>query len=317
MQEPIQQPDAAAPQSDTAQTSVPSDAFDVDALFDAEAPVAVSEPAPPISLEEGDDVEEPATDDAATDEPEVDESAVSVGDVPAVPEAQRVYDLAEMVAKNRNRISEVPAKDRPAVLEQLLAAAQYSGREDAEREYQRRSSNEEAARRFVADRAELARTDPAGFADWEREDPAGAQRYHGAVAYFNQKAAPPPEAQSALSPEVIQQRAAVKLGRLRVLPEAQRTALTARVTAGEFPLTEAGLDALEEALFQAAATVTAAAPAAPSPAQATAQRRQGSAQTRAALPKPLGTGTGGADAPVASYDPDELFAAAASQPAGR
>lgn len=316
MQDEIQQPDAAAPPSDTAQTSVPSDAFDVDALFNADRPAVAEPPAPAISLEEGDDEPEPEAGVAATDEPEVDEQTPPEA-TSAVPEEQRIYDLASIVAQNPNRIEEVPRKDRPIVLQQLLAAAALRGRQDAEQTFAQRSSNEEAARRYVSERDEFARTSPDEFRTWEQEKPEEAERYWGAKRYFNQKAAPPPEAQSALSPEVIQQRAEVKLGRLRVLPEAQRTALTARVNAGEFPLTEAGLDALEDALFQAATTAQAAAPAAPSPAQATAARRQASAATRAALPKPVGVGGGGADAPVASYDPDELFAAAANLKADR
>lgn len=315
MQEPVQQPDAAAPSSDTAQTTAPSDAFDVDALFGAAPPAAVEAPAPAIALEEGDEPE-PEPDDAATDEPKEDEQAPT-DEVPAVPEEQRIFDLASIVAQNPNRIEEVPRKDRPAVLQQLLAAAAFRGRAEAEQAFEQRSSNEEAARRYVAERDEFARTSPDEFRTWEQEKPDEAERYWGAKRYFNQKAAPPPEAQSALSPEVIQQRAEVKLGRLRALPEAQRNALTARVNAGEFKLTEAGLDALEEALFQAATASTAAAPPAPSPAQAQATRRQAAAATREALPKPVGLGGSGADAPVASYDPDELFAAAASQSAGR
>lgn len=264
LQDEIQQPDAAAPSGDNAPAQVSSDAFDVDALFSAGIPPVASEPAPTdqtITLEGGDgegDEDEPDADETATDEPEGGETATPPADAaPPVPENERIYSLASMVAQNPNRIDEVPRKDRPVVLRSLLEAAAHRGRQEAEQEFSRRSSNEEAARRFVAERDEFARTDPDGFRAWQEENPADAERLWSAKRYFNQKAAPPPEAQSALSPEVIQQRAEVKLGRLRALPEAQRAELTARVQRGEFPLTEAGLDALEEALFQAAATAQA------------------------------------------------------------
>ena len=95
---------------------------------------------------------------------------------------------------------------------------------------------------------------------------------------------------------------------MSALPDGAREQFAARVQSGEFPLTEAGLDAMEDALF-AAATMR---PAAPAPAAATvpptAARRQAAAAARAEAPRPKGVGAGGQPVPEAIYDPDVLFA---------
>lgn len=313
----VQQTDtAAAPSGDIAQPE-PSIGFDVDELFSqgTALPAAVEESAPDASAPpDGDaDADEPTPDAAVDDDPEVDDAAPPADNSATVPPEQQVFDFAAIVAQNPNRLSEVPAKLRPEVVKALTQAAYVRGQQDSQNQFQRQSQTEEQTRSFVSERDEFARTSPDEFRAWQEENPAEAARYWAGKRYFAEKATKP-EPQQSVSPQVIQERANVKLARVAQLPEAQRNAFAARVNAGEFPLTEAGLDALEAALFDAATEAARQAPAGtPQTAESRmrAEQRQRAAQSRAAAPKPVGMAGGGVNAQPDSYDPDELFAAAA------
>lgn len=324
MQETQQSDIAATSSGDIAQPE-PSSGFDVDELFSrgTAAPANAEESAPEaVDAPAGDaTADEPTPGDAVDDDPEVDDQDTDTAGAEPVPQEQRVFDYAAVVAQNPNRLSEVPSKLRPEVVKALLSAAYVRGQQESQAQFQRQSQTEEQARSFVSDRDEFARTSPDEFRQWQDENPVEAARYWAAKANFAQKAAPPPDAQQPLAPAVIQERANVKLARVAQLPEAQRNSFAARVNAGEFPLTEVGLDALETALFDAFTEAARSAPAGAAPANAETrmrtEQRQRAAQTRAAAPKAVGLAGGGVNAQPESYDPDELFAAAATQSARR
>jgi len=305
----------AVPQSGDGIQVEPSIGFDVDALFAAgvDAPASAEPASEPEASPPGDEPGIDATgDEDLPDEADADEDAA---DEPAAaddtPPEQRLFEFASIVAQNPNRISEVPARERPEVIKSLLQAAYLRGQQDTDTQFQQQSSAEERLRTFVSERGEARRADPDGFSQWEQDNPADAARYHQGVAHFKEKAAPPAADSSTGDPAAIQQRANAKLARVSALPDGARQQFVARVQSGEFPLSEAGLDAMDDALFAAAAAAQAAATAAPAAAAApTAVRRQAAAAARAEAPRPKGVGTGGQPVPEQIYDPDRLFAMA-------
>jgi len=304
MPEELQQSDVP-PQSEGGAPPEPI-GFDVDELFLAgTSEPADVDPAPEVetpSVEAGDEPDDEDADDADSG---VDDPEEPAAEQDSRTPDERLFEYATIVAQNPNRISEVPSKQRPEVLKRLLAAAYQRGQQDQGQQFQRQSSTEEQLRAFVAERSEARKSDPDGFAAWEDENPADAERYHGGARYFKEKAAPVAESQSSVPPEVIQQRANAKLARVNALPDGVRQQFVQRVQSGDFPLTEQGLDALEEALFTAA--TTRPAPIAPAPRSPQVERRQLAAATRGQAPRAVGVGSGGSDAPTVSYDPDVLF----------
>lgn len=310
MPEDVQQADTTlSPES--AAPPEPAISFDVDDLLGAgTAPNATAEPAPETPAAGG-EADGPGTgepDDGDPLEGDVDDPETSDEGEDDRPPEQRLFEFASIVAQNPNRIDEVPKKQRPEVIKALLSAAYLRGKNDSGSEFQQQSSDEERLRAFVTERTEARRADPDGFATWEDENPADAARFHQGAAHFKEKAAPPAEEPQTADPAVIQQRANAKLARVNSLPDGVREAFVARVQSGEFPLTEAGLDAMEDALF-AAATTRPAAPATPAATKPpTAARREAAAAARNEAPRPKGVGQGGQPVPEAIYDPDELFA---------
>mgnify|MGYP003656530505 CR=1 FL=1 len=309
MPDESQQMDTTPPEGGTAQPE-PSISFDVDDLLGAgTAPNASAEPVTPEAPASSGEEDGAGDDETADGDPleDADDPETAEGEDERPPE-QRLFEFATFVAQNPNRIDEVPKKLRPEVIKSLLSAAYLRGKNDSGSEFQPQSSAEERLRAFVTERGEARRADPDGFSQWEQDNPADAARYHQGIAHFKEKAAPPAEEPQTANPAAIQQRANAKLARVSALPDGARDQFVARVQSGEFPLTEAGLDAMEDALF-AAATMR---PAAPAPAAATvpptAARRQAAAAARAEAPRPKGVGAGGQPVPEAIYDPDALFA---------
>lgn len=302
-----------APQEITPQASEPtpeSSDFDVDDLF-ARGTATIEMPAdgdvPPEPVADADDLE--------ADEPE--ETPDEGGDSNATekPDQQaQLFQYAATVAQNPTRIAEVPRKMQPEVIKQLLAAAYTRGRDDTSQTFEQQSSQEERLRVLVSEKDDLRRSDPDAFLTWEDEHPEEAAQYRMARKTFSERRAGPVETPQQATPDLIQKRVIDRLlPRVQSLPEGVRAQIQQRVNAGEFPLTDAGYDALDEAIFRASTQVaTAPAPASDPETRAAVERRQQAAQTRSAAAKPVGIAGAGASRQVDSYDPDELFALAGS-----
>lgn len=312
MPEQVDQPGTDEPQEETpqvAEPTVPSSAdFDVDDLF-ARGTASIELSADPETGEPVADAEVQGADEP--EETPVEGEGEGDGEEKPDPQAQ-LFQYASAVAQNPSRIAEVPRKMLPDVIKQLVLAAFDKGRTDTAQTFEQRTSTEERLRAFVEEKDDLSQTDPDAFREWQSQNPKDAASYWESKATFAERRAGPVETPQQAAPEAIQQRVIARLlPRVQSLQEAARSDIQRRVNAGEFPLTDAGYDALDEAIFRASAQTTPAAPTDPQ-ARAAVEKRQQAAQSRSAAPKPAGLAGNGAGRQVDIYDPDELFAMAGS-----
>ncbi len=301
------QPEAAAPIADAAPPEAPL-GLDVDDLLAAGAQRATIElpqtEAPPAEVAEGDEPEV-AEPDADGGEVEV-EAGAPAGEPPAASTPDAIFDYTKMVLSAPQRINEVPGRLRADVIREATAAAYQRGLADAAQQISSGLSAEEALRSFVQTHEDQRTQDPDAFNQWQTANPREAAAFWDGKNRFAERAAAavPPEPRS---PADIQQRALQRLPRIDRLPAAAAAAIRTAVDAGRFPLTEAGLEALDQAILDAATAPVAAEPAvrAPNP-------REVAAATRAAAPRAVGVGAGGgAPSKDIGWDVDELFNTAA------
>lgn len=194
------------------------------------------------------------------------------------------------------RINEVPAKQRGAVIEAIKAATEASAtqaRADYERAatiaYQKGMADAVAQRDQAAAVAEIdafRESDPRGYVEWEDAHPDRAQAYR---AYKARAAAP----SGGNAVATIATSVAGIEAQLRAVPGA----LEAVMAKGPYQPTPEGLAKLTADAVEAIAEAKyAARTKADGPDQRKAAERKANAEAIKGLPKPAGTGGGGTDA---------------------
>lgn len=290
--------------------------FDVDDLLAAGATQVATIGLPHVEEPEAGD--QPVEGEPTNGEPDDDDGDGETGDIPdgdqptgtppeAVSTEGQLFEFTKMVLGAPQRINEVPGRLRADVIREATAAAYERGRVDESQRIAGGLSAEETLRSFVQEHDDQHRTDPDGFNQWQSANPREAARFwDGKNRFADRAAAAVPPAPS--SPNDIQRRAEARLPRLARLPAATQGVIRGRVDAGEFPLTEAGLEALDQAILDAAT----AAPVTAQPAAPTPTPREEAAARRAAAPRAVGVASGGsAPSKELGWDVDELLNEAA------
>ncbi len=278
--------------------------FDIDSLLESAFESVREQHAGDIADPDdaGDDLDGPddehsdAANDGDPDGDTDDEESPDEGDAPAAEKKRRtvteddIVRFSQLVAANPNAISQVPGSARGQVMRNIITAAYQRGVIEANATFAEQSSIEENLRAFVAEREQLRQESPEAFVDWAESNPAEAERFYGARRMFAERKAQP-SANAQPPARDIQAEATTEIGRLSALPENIREEVATRIRAGEFPLSEAGFNALRSTI-DAAFTKALSSSA---PVRRKVEQRQQGAERRAAAARPVGMagGSGG------------------------
>jgi len=276
--------------------------------------------------DEGDDEAEDGADEAADEGQEVPPSR---GEVTAqFNQLVAAGQLGAALLLDPNRWSNIPSGDRTKAFTQAIQLVASKVATDLATLTVQQRRQETELRKFVDEKQRLRDDDPDAFADWEDEHPDDAARFLQARRYFRSLGTSNPQSPPEVPPQQltpatqdgenpIQALANTQLRRLERLSPEARGAVVARVQAGAFPLTAAGLTALTAEIDDA---VQAGAQKGQAPDSDRTRARQQAATKRRSAPKPIvpgGTGSANPN-PIADItDPAELFAMAASSSGSR
>jgi hypothetical protein len=280
---------------------VPTD-LDVDellaqgALEEAEAEAAAESSATSEDAPAGDDEPEP-DDEPEDDDEDLEDEPVEADlesdedDEPSEDEVtfERLVDegrSGEALLTAPQRWSNIPTASRAEAIKASQDLAYKVGAQDASRALGERQQADQQLREYVAEKNILRENDERGFVDWQDEKPEEAARYFEARRYLaalaNGETAQPPaqvvEPETAAAATAVQQGANLQIAKLQELPQSVADPLRERIRAQEFPLTEAGLGALTEAVKRASLETPSSNGNGKTGRKARARRRNGTAR---------------------------------------